>query len=478
MKVLVFISLFYSAVLYGQDYSKIRITTDYALWTRPYFTNAYAVQNLKSGTEAEILRYEKKSEGYGVEIRITTDPNKGKTGWVYYHTASNRRKLTFLDDRGKIYNDISTKSSEFMQHFKEQEEKLEQRQKKMALMPANNDDINDTEKVLENIKNGIYIIDSSQDDGGPFIPVIRTVQKKDGTKALETFHIPRSYSSFISIAEQINKGLYLDFNSICKMGEQSYTDDNHEVIEDTSRFTKGCELLAKDSKSWDDEKLKLCLDNLRAKLGGNNKTLNRKSIFQKMFALEPEEQEFIGSVLTLYGESRSSTDEESLIVLQTFENRKNGAQKKCKNANLLDVVLQSWQFSMWNNNDPNWKKAISLKEEEKAPPAHAAESFQLKRMAGLYKKFKNNDFKIAASDKKKVEKISHYRTRAMDRNPSSVPSWGTAQDSISTIRVNQMNLGSQNRNNSNVDHYFFEDVAWKFKFHPYRPKKSGDVKCY
>lgn len=476
MKLLILLSIFYSSMLFAQDYSKIRITSNYALWTRPYFTNDYTAGSLAKNTEAEILSYEKKSQGYGVEVRITTDPNKGKIGWIYYHTEPDRRKFEFVDDQGKSYSKISGKTSEFMDHFKTQEDNLSLRKKKMALLEPNNDDITDIDKVLENIKKGVYLIDTNKDDGGAFIPVIRTVQNSDGTKSLETFFIPRSYSKLIELAEKINQSLYLNFNQVCKLGEQGSAEANQEST-NNSRFTQGCEILGKKASNWDENKLKVCLDNLRTKVGGKSKSLSRKSVFQKMFALEPEEQEFIGSVLTLYGESRSSSDEESLLVLQTFQNRKDDAKKRCKNANLLDVTLQAWQFSMWNNKDPNWKKAISLKEEEKSPPLEISEGYQLKRMAKLYKKFKNSDFHVAPSDVKKVESISHYRTRAMDNRPSSVPSWGTARDSTATIRVNQMNIGSLNRNNE-VDHYFFEDVAWKFKYHPYRPRKSGESRCY
>src|SRR5690606_18679828 len=120
--------------------------------------------------------------------------------------------------------------------------------------------------------------------------------------------------------------------------------------------------------------------------------------------------------------------------------------------------------------------AVSLKEEEKSP-LEVSENYQLKRMAKIYKKFKSNDYHIPSPDKQRVDDISHYRTRSMDHRPSSVPSWGAVRDSIPTIRVNKINVGSQNKQ-AKVSHYFFEDVAWKFRYHPYRPKQSGEEKCY
>lgn len=478
MKGIIYIILFFSSTLLAQEYSKVRITADYTLWTRPYFTSTYATDSLPVGTEAEIINYEKKSQGYGVEVRILNDPNKGKTGWVYYHTQKDRRKLAFIDDHGNAHSDkIPENTSTFMDHFNEQEKLLETRKKKMALLPPNNDSISDLDQVISNIYNGNYIIDTENDNGGPFIPILRNLKNQDGSTSLERFYIPRNYSLLVSYIESINKNLYNNFNQICSGKEPQFQyEDNSTKSPDL--FTPGCELLAQDAKNWDDDELFNCLNILREKVGGKLKAPKRKDVFLKMYNLQPEEQELLGSVLTLFGESRSTSDEEALIVMKTFDNRKKDAQKECKNANLLDVVLQSWQFSMWNNKDPNWKKAISLKEEEKGPPIEVSERYQLKRMAKIYKQFRNGAYQISSTDKKRVDKISHYRTRAMDYDPATVPSWGPARDSIPTIRVNQINIGSKNKTSSKVHHYFFEDVAWKFKFHPYRPKKNGEGKCY
>src|SRR5690606_23897557 len=116
--------------------------------------------------------------------------------------------------------------------------------------------------------------------------------------------------------------------------------------------------------------------------------------------------------------------------------------------------------------------------EEKAPPEKAGEKYQLKRMIDVYKKFKNDEFHVPKVYEPSTNRITHYRTRAMDYSPSSVPSWGAASDSLRTIVVNRVNIGATNKKKAQVDHYFFEDIAWRFKYHPYRPKKTGEGKCY
>ena len=231
----------------------------------------------------------------------------------------------------------------------------------------------------------------------------------------------------------------------------------------------GCPELKKNPSTWNNEIMFSCFQYLRSVItnGKNKDSLNRDQVLSKLYQLEPHEQELMGMVLTSYGEVRGSDINESFLVMQTLLNRAKTAQKRgCKLANALDTATQNLQFSVWNRKDPNWKKAVSLEEEE------YDEEKKMRALLNVYKRFKNNDFKIAPQDKATFEKITHFRTKKIPK----VPEWGGANRAIKTIRLNGKDAGSTG--NMKVLHYFFKDTPWSFRYNINRPQRQGEEACY
>lgn len=230
----------------------------------------------------------------------------------------------------------------------------------------------------------------------------------------------------------------------------------------------GCPTL-KNSRpqSWNSSLLFSCLQYLRTKVGGESNPLDHDAILKNLYRLEPHEQELMGMVLTSYGEVRGADINEAYLVMKTLSNRvKTAKEKGCKHANALDAATQAWQFSVWNKNDPNWKKAISLELEEDN------EEEKMKAILGVYKNYKAGTYTVNNQDKKTFDNITHFRTQ----NLTNVPDWGRAHNAIKTIRINGKDAGASG--NMKVHHYFFKNIPWSFKYNNKRPQRKGEGACY
>ena len=73
------------------------------------------------------------------------------------------------------------------------------------------------------------------------------------------------------------------------------------------------------------------------------------------------EQRFIAMIFTSFGEARGLKPVQANLtkVMKVLENRRVDANRRgLSKFNELDAALQPWQFSMYNENDVNWRKAL------------------------------------------------------------------------------------------------------------------------
>lgn len=61
---------------------------------------------------------------------------------------------------------------------------------------------------------------------------------------------------------------------------------------------------------------------------------------------------------TVYGEARGESEQGKLAVAQVILNRLH--KKSWYGNSIIDVCVKPWQFSCWNENDPNSKKVRAL----------------------------------------------------------------------------------------------------------------------
>lgn len=140
----------------------------------------------------------------------------------------------------------------------------------------------------------------------------------------------------------------------------------HHGVQEISNLSKkdwkpGCEVLEEGVKDEDKDKLFNCLNSIKASISHNTLPYQRDKKFCNMYKyLRPEEQHFLGMVMTAVGEARTITNspttsppkfQEALFVQKTIDNRLREARRVTgnKNLNALDVVLAKSQFSMYNS---------------------------------------------------------------------------------------------------------------------------------
>lgn len=442
-----------------------------------FTSSTHIKSHLTTGDEAQILKVQKFNNGSGLQIRMSSGSNKGKIGWVYMSKTPEKRLLKLKNNDA----DIEISEENFFDQLEIVNQNIDIQNKnlagaKVSAKPTPQESLDD---VWVKIYNGHYTIDSDNDDGGENFPVIRKWIDSDGLIQTDRIFIPRNYDRLLGVLDTKRNGLDITNNSCNEEGFNKVEFLSQAQV-GVDGATAGCEFLNLDAGQWDDVQMMNCIDNIRkrihpenisTKINSSSKNSHKKAITE-LFKLPEAEREFIGAVLTTFGEARSQSDEEVYLILKTFENRKEMAKKRCQNADILDVVLVPYHYSMWNYKGKrknkrtnktyyaleNWRNALTLEEEEKPWNSQSGERYHLKRMAINYKKYKQKEFKT--SNPKLVEDITHYRTRAMGDWREG---WGPVTDSIPTIKVNGMEIGKLNpdsgQGQDHVAHYFFTPDA-------------------
>ncbi|EQC42970.1 cell wall hydrolase [Bacteriovorax sp. BSW11_IV] len=247
--------------------------------------------------------------------------------------------------------------------------------------------------------------------------------------------------------------------------DEEVEDENvkEEDIAALSKSRKGCESLYSVVMVKTVDDLMMCYQSLRAaviedaivKCSPQSKQkapcIDRKKAFSNMYTkLSPQEQSFLAMTMTAQGEAGilAPPIEEMMMVMKVIQNRKEYANSRSiyRDANELDVVLQPWQFSMYNANDPNWSRVLKSDPNKNKHVRYAVEAFV-------------NYDKSNFTPSSVFDDVWHYHTNYVS------PDWSTPSMQARNIEVNGIAPKK-----TNPRHLFLQNVAWSFAYNDFRPR--------
>lgn len=426
--------------------STVVISETTALRSSSFFGGGKSASGLlEPGTTGQVLEIDtNKRYGVGVRIRVLDGPKKGLVGWVYYATNPNKRKIDIKDVNG---TSVDYSRRDFFPNFRRDAKKLKREgyhvydtssDKPIVLKES-------SEQIWDKIGQGEYQIDNSRDQGGAKIPVLRTYRDNTGAERTISFYVDRDVRRILDLPRAIRSGanLVVECNEMPGLAEgpEAHYDD----------WKPGCEELGMKLSSNSYKKLSQCMDSIKKvvlKGAGSGMNLNRDIVYKNLYTkLNKKEQEFAAMTLTSFGEAGILAPplEEMVMIMKVLNNRKEYAVNKgYEQANELDAALQPWQFSMWNKNDPNWKRALKANEDN----PHTVNSIK------SYIQYQNSDYKSNT----KVNKIYHYHTEYV------APDWSSGK------KANPVNINGKNLKQKGRRHLFYSNIAWSFKYN--NTKKS------
>ena len=229
-------------------------------------------------------------------------------------------------------------------------------------------------------------------------------------------------------------------NPQCKPVEKETAEAPLASAVQTKGLSPACQVLGTENPN--PEAYVNCLGEIKAKLKYKDSDTASVTI-SKLYGLHPLEQKFMAYILTMHGEASGMRPPVPHMagVMKTIENRLAYARKKYPEANELDVVLQNLQFSMYNKNDPNWRRAI------KASPQMM--------MAAITTYAKRNIMSIETSPRgPEVNKVYHYATTDLC-NSRSAPPWKDSRKHVKLV-VDGSAVAIPK------GHMFFRDIPWTF----------------
>ncbi|MDD0854079.1 hypothetical protein HBN50_13280 [Halobacteriovorax sp. GB3] len=436
----------------------LKIDRNVTLRSKSYFGGqSYIIGYLTPGVRADILEVDtNKRSGVGMKIKITSGPNKGRTGWIYYHKSERRRVFSLFDRDG---NNVNPSSRGFHDFFK-QTNNL----RKIGQQSSNKES---EDKIWDKIKSGEYLLDTSNDTGGPNISY--RVPIKRNTDGSHYYIVKQTARRLDKLQEIITSDSLTSFLKSCE--QQDIVEAKEEVpVEEEKqdeddlgmKWLPGCLSLAKEDLSLDDMKeLTTCSESIKKAITGLDdrrklKKSKRVSVLTNMFLkLNPKEQEFAAMTLTAFGEAGILTppDEEMMIVMKVIRNRRNDARKKGhEEATDLDVALQKAQFSMYDPGAPQWRDAVAAS--AKNPYTQAA--------IRSYVKFQDARY----SPDPQIDNVYHYH-----REYVTWAKWSRGKKPF-LARVDNYPVGRKRKR-----HNLYANIRWGFAYSPYKERadkiKSG-----
>lgn len=228
----------------------------------------------------------------------------------------------------------------------------------------------------------------------------------------------------------------------------------------------GCGVLSNERalSSTHHESLERCILSIQHAItqGARNRngSLNRSAVFRNLYKkLNPAEQRFAAMVFTAQGEAQVITRgrppqiQEMSSVMKVVENRKRASNDRGGNFNELDVALDPMQFSMYNANDPSWKRVLDPGRSDSYANAVAA-----------YVQFVKADFQ----PKPDIDRVYHYHANYV------MPNWEERSKQITPlvngVATRSAPAGYNERSPagrrqiaksfSRVRHIFYKDIAW------------------
>lgn len=254
-------------------------------------------------------------------------------------------------------------------------------------------------------------------------------------------------------------GVDTDSNPEPAVAAEPVTDDdlispdekNVPVVTDNTKWKPGCEVLADESKikSQDSKQLFQCIRSIQSAIDKGARDskgrLIRSATFKNLYSrLNKQEQKFAAYIFTAHGEASSLAvrnppkHEEMIAVMKVLDNRMNASNNNRratrKPFNQLDVALDRSQFSMYNSNDPNWRRVLDIDRRENFSVAIHS-----------YIKYLKGDLQ----PKPEVDRVYHYHTNYVS------PAW-----KVRSKKVNVSVDGAWVNGTSRVQHLFYRDIAW------------------
>jgi len=419
------------------------IVVNSGMYLRQHSFFAPSTKNLgymQKGTKAEVLSIDTdKAFGVGLQVRITEGPNAGEVGWVYYAKDPKNRTLDILDQDGEKYN-IPFKN--FFKKIKTQAKKIKERGYRIFNTRADSPVVirESDDQIWDKIYSGEYQIDNESDQGGAKIPVKGEYIDYAGNRKSETIYVDRDIKRLMKLPSKIKEGLAIPIECLEKPAPAT------DIMPSGTKWIKGCEALGTKLSSSSEEKLALCMANIKKIViegAGKSPNMNRDVVFKNLYSkLNAKEQEFAAMTFTANGEAGVLAPplEEMVMIMKVLNNRKNYAiNNGYPDANELDAALQPWQFSMWNKNEKNWQNVLN----------DSAHSPNTRHSISAYIRYQNSTYESNAP----VNKMYHYHTDYVTAD------WSDGK-SHNPVKVNNKLLKQKGK----IRHKFYANIAWSFKY--------------
>ncbi len=292
------------------------------------------------------------------------------------------------------------------------------------------------ESYWKKIKGGFYTIDIENYDGGPFVPIWVEEVNADGDNIKRRLYVKRDLNEMLEVFAQpevaLGESLHpkIDCHPDLVATVFAATEELVEVEEpkrDESGWVEGCQILKeKPLKDGDADQLHTCFNNILSKVNGEdhrqtNGRLDRNKVFSSLFKkLNSYEQDFIGKTLVSIGETGMLSRhglQEMHAVMKVVDNRVRMAREQKNNPRIgsLDIILQPWQFSPFNDYENDnlepWRKIMG--EDGKVFKSYQA---QQKRAIQAFISYPSAQFKPPEEG----EQITFFCSTTTSANP---PKW-------------------------------------------------------
>lgn len=429
---------------------------------------------LNEGTKGEIIGINTNlNHGVGIQVRISSGPQKGKVGWVYFHKAADRRNMQLMRD-GKIVDieKIYGESTQAEQNPPQNSDRqtplaVVERYFNQVISQSNGSVL---KKSFSNIwkevaaRPDLYSIDLESYDGGELVPINYTYKDGNGLVTNRRFYGRITDQALLSLPIDTQRTLQ-QRRDRCGATPSPGTETLHWI--------EGCSVLQGGVGTGDTELLKICLANMRATITKDTTDeqgrVSRILVFENLYRkLNPVEQRFAAMIFTAAGEAGSLTppNEEMEAIMKVLDNRKKQAnQKGAEDANVLDMALQSYQFSFYNQernaaNEP-WRRLMLR--------ANLFEHPHIERAINAYISYENgSDFQPT----EQADKMTHYYSTILDPPsvmPYDAPDWSKEQEEIK-LSVNQQELNGyeSKKYKRAIRHKFYSDIAWSYRKNRFR----------
>lgn len=465
MKKLLFFILFFSGILSSQTFAfltYLQVNENISLYkdsTLKFLPQDSIASLTSDGAEFKMISSRKYKNNLAIEILANDKKNKGRLGWILLSDL-NLCAISFYDENHQELEIVSINDPLFSIIHPEN--------KNLALLPTTPIIFDPLIVWLEMIRNKVIVFDQTFPNDKIYF--YRKIKESDNNIWIKIYSVDKSLPRLQFLPETLRR----------KVSEVGASLEPDFSAEDFTLHLNACSILKLNQNDYSSDfvwrQMMDCLDDIRKKLPSSS----YENIIRSLFALPLEEREFLGMILTTYGESAGQPTEQMIGVMLTLKNRLNIAKQTAPSADMMDIALQAiyvnnnlvYQYSMWSNSNSvgNWKKPLSLVEEDRG------EKDVFIQIMKSYIRFNSPNFSVEActnNNGKNIDpsKIINYATCTI-LNPKK---WYNSSDSL-TLKIPIENevksIGTKQDQSAKKGHTFFQisDVGYKFFFHPWSPK--------